>query len=220
MKARTASAIAALPLMLAACGSAKHDASAPAVSAPAAASSSPAAAPPVLSASQENFVTGVQAKYDTSESPGTLAKMGATICSMRADGAAASTISAAVGGNGHHATARVITRLAERDLCRQYLPKKPRVLIRFSGSGILNSAPFRVTSSTVTVHYTYDCASFGTSGNFIADMETGNQASLGSDDQSIANALGSGGSQVTTLYPRNVGSIYHIAVNSDAPGRW
>jgi hypothetical protein len=51
-------------------------------------------------------------------------------------------------------------------------------------------------------------------------METGNQASLGSDDQSIANALGSGGSQVTTLYPRNVGSIYHIAVNSDAPGRW
>jgi hypothetical protein len=89
------------------------------------------------------------------------------------------------------------------------------VLMTFSGSGIRNSASFVVGSSTVTAHYSYDCSAFGGSGNFIADMVSGSPSSLSYDDQSIANALGSGGSQTTTLYPQNQGGSYHLEVNSE-----
>jgi hypothetical protein len=84
-----------------------------------------------------------------------------------------------------------------------------------SGNGIQNSAPFLVSASPVTATYTYDCSGFGTAGNFIADMLSGNQSDLGSDDQSIANALGMSGSATTTLYPANTGSDYHLSVNSE-----
>jgi hypothetical protein len=94
-------------------------------------------------------------------------------------------------------------------------PAAPKVLMSLSGSGIENSPPFLVTQSQLTVHYTYDCSAFGGSGNFIADLLSGNQSSLGSDDQSIANALGAGGSVTTTIYPTNAGSDYHLAVNSE-----
>jgi hypothetical protein len=67
----------------------------------------------------------------------------------------------------------------------------------------------------VKARYTYDCSSFGSAGNFIADMVNGNQSSLNSDDQNIANALGSGGTATTTLYPTNVGQDYHLTVNSE-----
>jgi hypothetical protein len=89
------------------------------------------------------------------------------------------------------------------------------LLFKFSGSGIRNSRPFLVNAATVTAHFTYNCAAAGGSGNFIADMVSGNPSSLSSDDQSIANALGSGGSQTTTLYPQNQGSRYHLTVNSE-----
>lgn len=94
-------------------------------------------------------------------------------------------------------------------------PAAPRVLLSLSGSGIENSPPFLVTESQLTVHYTYDCSGQGGDGNFIADLLNGNQSSLGSDDQSIANALGVGGSATTTIYPTNTGSDYHLAVNSE-----
>jgi hypothetical protein len=71
------------------------------------------------------------------------------------------------------------------------------------------------TTGTLTVHYTFNCASQGRSGNFIADLETGNQASLNSDDQSIANALATHGSATTTIYAQNLSSEYHLAVNSE-----
>jgi hypothetical protein len=83
-----------------------------------------------------------------------------------------------------------------------------------SGNGIQNSAPFTVTSGTLTVRYSYDCSAFGGSGNFIADIETAGQG-LSGDDQQAANALGSGGSAVTTVYPQDVGSAYHLAVDSE-----
>lgn len=94
-------------------------------------------------------------------------------------------------------------------------PAAPTVLLSLSGSGIENSAPFLVTESQLTVTYSYDCAAFGGTGNFIADLLTGNQDSLGSDDQSIANALGAGGTVTTTIYPQNPGTDYHLAVNSE-----
>jgi nucleoid-associated protein YgaU len=90
-----------------------------------------------------------------------------------------------------------------------------RVLAHLSGNGIANSVPFLVTASPVTATYTYDCSAAGGSGNFIADMETPNQSSLSSDDQSIANALGAGGTATTTLYPTDTGQNYHLSVNSE-----
>jgi hypothetical protein len=94
-------------------------------------------------------------------------------------------------------------------------PSAPLVLIKMSGNGEGSSAPFLVNTSTVTATYTYNCSALGQSGNFIADMVNGNQASLNSDDQSIANALGAGGSATTTLYLTNVGQDYHLTVNSE-----
>ncbi len=90
-----------------------------------------------------------------------------------------------------------------------------RVLMTMSGQGIQNSPPFLVAASPVTATYTYDCSGFGFSGNFIADMVSGDLASLGSDYQPIANALGMGGTVTTTLYPVNTGSSYHVSVNSE-----
>ncbi len=91
----------------------------------------------------------------------------------------------------------------------------PHVLIKMSGNGQGSSAPFLVTTSTVTATYTYNCSASGGSGNFIADMVYGDQASPNSDDQVIANALGTGGSATVTLYPTNVGQDYHLTVISE-----
>jgi hypothetical protein len=88
-------------------------------------------------------------------------------------------------------------------------------ILNLSGSGIQNSAPFLVTSDALTVTYTYNCSSSGGSGNFIADLETGSPASLNFDDQIIANALGTGGTATTTIYPQNPGQDYHLAVDSE-----
>lgn len=89
------------------------------------------------------------------------------------------------------------------------------VLISLSGSGIRNSAPFVVNSSSVTARYSYDCSAFGTSGNFIASIVSGSPSNGTYDDQTIANALGSGGSQTTTVYPQDQGSSYYLEVNSE-----
>jgi Protein kinase domain len=97
-------------------------------------------------------------------------------------------------------------------------PARPRVLMTLSGTGALNSAPFLVTSSVVTAHYSYNCAAFGTEGNFIADMISGTPTGA-YDDQPIANALGSRGSQTTALYPAKAGSRYHLAINSECSWR-
>ncbi len=94
-------------------------------------------------------------------------------------------------------------------------PAAPVVLVNLSGSGIRNSAPFTVSSGTLTVSYSYNCASFGGRGNFVADLLSGNQSSLNSDDQSIANALGSSGAATTHVYPTMVGSKYYLSVNSE-----
>ncbi len=89
------------------------------------------------------------------------------------------------------------------------------VLINFSGNNVRNSAPFIVNSSAVTASYSYDCSGFGGTGTFIADMISGSPSSGPYDDQPIANELGSGGSQTTTVYPQSQGGSYHLEVNSD-----
>ncbi len=94
-------------------------------------------------------------------------------------------------------------------------PAAAAVDFTFSGSGIENSAPFNVGSGPLTVSYTYNCSSFGSSGNFIADLLYGNQSSLNSDDEPIANDLSTGGSQSTTVYPQYPGKDYYVSVNSE-----
>jgi hypothetical protein len=94
-------------------------------------------------------------------------------------------------------------------------PPSPKVLLRMSGNQDQNSAPFPVNSGTLTVHYSYDCSAYGTQGNFIADLITGDEGSASYDDQEIANALGESGRDVTTLYPQDVGSDYHLVVTSE-----
>jgi hypothetical protein len=89
------------------------------------------------------------------------------------------------------------------------------VLIRFAGSGIRNSAPFNVGSGPLTVTYHFDCSSQGQAGNFAADLQYGNQGSLNSDDQPIANDLALHGGQTTTIYPQDPGQQYYLSVNSE-----
>ena len=94
-----------------------------------------------------------------------------------------------------------------------------RVLIRFTGSGIENSAPFNVGSGPLTVRYSYSCASFGQAGNFQADLLYGNQSSLSSDDQPVANDLAMSGAATTTVYPQDPGRDYYLSVNSECSWR-
>jgi len=71
-----------------------------------------------------------------------------------------------------------------------------------------------VTSGNLTVRYSFDCSSQGT-GNFIGDIETGNQASLNSDDQPFANDLAASGAKTTHVYPQMAGKHYHVSINSE-----
>jgi hypothetical protein len=189
--------------------------SSPATSAPT--TTAPAAA--TFSSADEKFFNDVTAAFPSlAIDDSTMAKLGTDTCNARKAGTSQAMLYAAtnkqkalLGPDG----GPKIVRLAEKDLCPQYLPVAPTVLFQLSGSGIENSSPFVVNSGTVTVHYTYNCASAGGTGNFIADLETGDQSSLNSDDQSIANALGADGSVTTTVYPQDVGAEYHLAVNSE-----
>lgn len=112
-----------------------------------------------------------------------------------------------------------VTRTARRAAAASASASAPAqssgVLFTFSGSGIRNSASFTVNSPAVTARYSYDCSAFGGSGNFIADLVSGRPDSGNYDDQSIANELGSGGGQITTVYPQDQGATYHLEVNSE-----
>jgi Protein of unknown function (DUF2510) len=113
------------------------------------------------------------------------------------------------------ATVTVTSTAASRSAAASAPAQSSGVLFTFSGSGIRDSAPFVVNSSAVTARYSYDCSGAGGQGNFIADLVSGSPSSGNYDDQSIANQLGSGGSQTTTVYPQDQGSSYHLEVNSE-----
>jgi hypothetical protein len=175
-----------------------------------------------LTARQAKFVSVIRANlaakgFSNTSTDAQFADVGARVCSARQSGAAQGVLvsQATATPDKFAMSAKKFVRTAEKYLCPQYLPKPPVVLLTLSGNGIENSRPVVVTQSTLQVRYSYDCSSFGSSGNFIADFETANQASLDSDDQPIANALGSGGSATTTIYPQDTGSEYHLAVNSE-----
>jgi len=94
-------------------------------------------------------------------------------------------------------------------------PKPAGVVLSVSGTGMKNTAPFTIASGILTASYTYNCSSYGSSDNFIVDLQTPNQSNGNGDDQQIANVIGNGGSATTNIYPQNVGSQYYLAVQTD-----
>jgi hypothetical protein len=185
--------------------------------------SSPASAPSPtttpLTAAQQQFVSDVRSQFNigSSVTDSDLASVATGVCTAAqaqlgttaVDQAVTSNLSFSGPGESNAAAAAQVAGLAFKDVCPQYTPP-PVVILRLSGSGIENSQPVTVTSSQLTVKYSYNCASMGTS-NFIADFETTGNSADG-DDQSIANTIGAGGSDTTTIYPQNVGSQYYLSV--------
>jgi hypothetical protein len=222
----------ALLAALASCGGSSSTSQPPAPAASTTtAVSTPSPTPSPISAAQQTFASAMQNDFNFSTyiSTDEFVNYGETICADRQNGRSqlaelAFTRNTFVNTSRRGAASMV--RLAERDLCPKYLaavppppppppPPKPVVLVSMSGNGIQNSAPVNVTQSTLTVTYSYDCSSFGGSGNFIADFISGDPNAGNYDDQQIANQLGSGGSVTTTIYPQNVPGQYHLEVNSE-----
>jgi hypothetical protein len=216
------SAVIGTVMLLAGCGGGSGTSPVPTPSGTTpAASSAPAPTPTAaaLTPGESRFVAAVR-KAQGGGGGGddsTITGAGHSVCSARRAGASEAAL---IGVSRQHGiksrtgmSGRQFVRTAERDLCPSELARIPRVLLNFSGNGIGNSAPFLVLGN-LTVHYTFDCSSQGT-GNFIGDIETGNQASLNSDDQSFANELSGGGSKTTHVYPQEPGHDYHVSVNSE-----
>jgi hypothetical protein len=174
------------------------------------------AATPTYTAAETSWYQEVLADYPQI-SAGTerqIVTVGNDICNGRQAGATQQQLVAASGAR-FGKQARPFVRAAEKALCPSEIPVPPQVLLNMSGSGIQNSAPFLVSSSQVTVSYSFNCSSFGGSGNFQADLLYGNQSSLNSDDQSIANQLAPSGQATTTVYPQDPGNDYYVSINSE-----
>jgi hypothetical protein len=84
------------------------------------------------------------------------------------------------------------------------------VVLKVSGNGIKDTKTFSISSTDYSVAYTYDCSSFGTSGNFIADVQS---SDMGTYD-SIANVLGAKGSDVSYQHDGPLSDVY-VSVNSE-----
>ena len=77
----------------------------------------------VLTARQRHFVKDIQAQFALTRSASAIAAIGRQVCTLRRDGMRQGDVVAQLSVTAHQAA---VTRLAERDLCRRYLPKPPR----------------------------------------------------------------------------------------------
>jgi len=111
------------------------------------------------------------------------------------------------------APAPTVTRTATVHVTQTATVAPPALTVaRYSGTSDWNSPEFTVTgdSPALTVAYSY---SGNQDSNFIADITNG------SDDQSIANDIGTAESRTTTLYPdTSSGDTYHLTIT--ATGSW
>ncbi len=91
------------------------------------------------------------------------------------------------------------------------VPPPALTIAKYSGTGDWNSPQFTVSGSPLTVTFTY---SNNQDSNFIADLKSG------SDDQSIANEIGTSASKTTTIYPDTSSgdNTYHLEIL--ATGSW
>jgi hypothetical protein len=170
---------------------------------------------PSFTAAENAWITQVVNKWPqiSAGTDNQIVTVGNDICNARQAGTTQQQLVAASGAR-FGKQAKPFVRAAEAALCPSEIPVPPKVLLNFSGSGIENSAPFTVGSQE-TVNYSFNCSSFGQSGNFAADLEYGNQASLNSDDQPIANQLAPSGQATTTVYPQDPGQQYYVSVDSE-----
>ena len=108
-------------------GTKSQPTSAPASSSPASSSApvprSGATVKVVLTARQRHFVTDIRAQIALTRSAPAIAAIGRQVCTLRRDGMRQADVVAQLSVTAHQAA---VTRLAERDLCRRYLPKPPR----------------------------------------------------------------------------------------------
>ncbi|MEY9965336.1 hypothetical protein ABIA33_003378 [Streptacidiphilus sp. MAP12-16] len=81
-------------------------------------------------------------------------------------------------------------------------PAKPKTLLTLKGTGIKNSAQFTAAGNW-TLAYTFDCASFGSQGNFMVSDETG---------MPLVNELKTKGAGSSPQY--NAGQ-HHLEINSE-----
>ena len=77
----------------------------------------------VLTARQRHFVKDIRAQFALTRSASAIAAIGRQVCTLRRDGMRQGDVVAQLSVTAHQAA---VTRLAERDLCRRYLPKPPR----------------------------------------------------------------------------------------------
>jgi hypothetical protein len=218
-------AAAVLVLIVAAIAGAASHKKSPAAATASGAGASASPSPTPLTAAEQKFVSDIrgglgQPGYNYQGNDASIVSLGQQICSARQDGDSQATVLAGLGEvqTKLQLSPSGVEEAAERDLCGSYLPKpppKPRVLLRFSGNGIANSRPILVTQGNLVASYSFSCASFGQQGNFAADFEYGNQASMNSDDQPIANSLAMSGHSVTHIYPEDPGQMYYVSVDSE-----
>lgn len=131
------------------------------------------------------------------------------------------TSSSAIGTDA--ASLQVLGQALGSSLCAPHCPvgpNEPSVPVRASASytgatGITNylTEPFRVNTSTLIVHYSYDCLSTGGS-KFVASMDLLNA----NGSQMIADVSGSSGSATVTVHPPDVPEDYILSVSS--PCSW
>lgn len=179
-------------------------------SSPAAHTSSATPAQAVYSTQQTAFFTLVGQDFPWVQTTNAnLAKLGTSICSARQAGESqAALVKVARARFSPKGAARLI-RLGESELCPAMVPRKPRVIVRFSGSGIENTAKFTITGSgDWLLKWHYNCAADGGTGNFIVDEDGGSDL-----NGANVNELGAGGSGATHAYG-DTGSHY-LAINSE-----
>lgn len=175
--------------------------------------STPASIAPTFTATEQAYISDMRNAItfnNTTDSQ--IVTLGQKVCSDRSIEGQAKAEADVKTMLTNGAPANKITRISERDLCSKYLPPKPKpAVLTYSGTSNWTSPPFKVTSGTVTVTYSY---SNNQDSNFIADITSQDQG----DDQSISNTIGTQGGTTTTLYPTETGSAYHLDII--ASGSW
>jgi hypothetical protein len=86
----------------------------------------------------------------------------------------------------------------------------PAVVLNISGSGIKQTPDFTVTHDQWTIAYTFDCAAYGSAGNFAVDL-TGVNGTNDSGAQGV-NQLAPSGADTTTEHGAGT---YYASINSE-----
>lgn len=85
----------------------------------------------------------------------------------------------------------------------------PQVLLNISGSGTKTTQKFTTSGQDWDLAWTYNCAAFGDSGNFIVDVKNSDGSS--SDNQGV-NQLGANGADTEHFHS---GGTFYLEVNSE-----